>query len=67
MPAGTTIDTPCVKICTLDPLLGLCRGCGRTMNEIGRWATFSDDQRRAVMAQLPDRLARLKPERECEP
>ncbi len=37
MPA---IETPCVKICTLDTLTGICRGCGRSLNEIGRWASL---------------------------
>ncbi|MGA9005037.1 MAG: DUF1289 domain-containing protein, partial [Pseudolabrys sp.] len=34
------IETPCVKICTLDARMGLCLGCGRTVDEITRWATM---------------------------
>ena len=61
------IETPCVKICTIDTLAGICRGCGRSLNEIGRWASLTAEQRKAIMAQLPARLAALEPERECEP
>ena len=53
------MDSPCVKICTYDPATGLCQGCGRTLKEIADWFCMSDDQRRAVMEQLPARL--IKP------
>ncbi|MGB8081486.1 MAG: DUF1289 domain-containing protein [Pseudolabrys sp.] len=26
------IETPCVKVCTLDARMGLCLGCGRTVD-----------------------------------
>jgi hypothetical protein len=51
------IDTPCVKICTLDARSGLCLGCGRTVAEIGRWTAMNDEERRRVMVELPGRLA----------
>ncbi|MGA9083193.1 MAG: DUF1289 domain-containing protein [Pseudolabrys sp.] len=50
------IETPCVKICTLDALMGLCLGCGRTVDEITRWATMSATERTQVMRELPSRL-----------
>lgn len=51
------IETPCVKICTLDARAGLCLGCGRTIDEIARWTVLSADERRRIMAELPRRLA----------
>ena len=51
------IETPCVKICTLDARNGLCLGCGRTIDEIARWATMSASERSRVMGELPARLA----------
>ena len=53
------MDSPCVKICTYEPGSGLCSGCGRTLEEIGAWFSMSDEQRRAVMEQLPERLRSL--------
>ena len=32
------IESPCNKICTLDPASGLCIGCGRSLAEIARWS-----------------------------
>jgi len=54
------IKTPCVKVCVVDGQTGNCLGCGRTLGEIARWARFSEAERDAVMAMLPDRIAVLK-------
>jgi predicted Fe-S protein YdhL (DUF1289 family) len=51
------IETPCVKICTLEAGAGLCLGCGRTVEEIAGWGTMSAGERRRIMAELPARLA----------
>jgi len=32
-----------------------CRGCQRTLDEIGRWSEMSDAEREAVLAELPAR------------
>jgi uncharacterized protein len=53
MPA---IETPCVKICSLDHAAGMCRGCGRTLLEIEQWTRLSDAERRTIIDQLPARL-----------
>ncbi len=53
------IETPCVKVCTVDPAAGLCIGCGRTLTEIGDWTRYSDETRRRIMEELPGRLARV--------
>ncbi len=62
-PVMTSIATPCIKICTVDPQHGLCIGCGRTLDEIGLWSTMSDTERHRIMATLPERLARLRERR----
>lgn len=54
------IRTPCVKVCVVDGGSGYCLGCGRTLNEIARWARFSDGERDAVMEILPPRMNALK-------
>jgi len=51
------IDSPCVKICTLDARSGQCLGCGRTLDEISRWIDMSAIERARVMGELPWRLA----------
>lgn len=55
-----TIESPCTKICTLDPTGAMCIGCGRTGDEIARWLAFTPDERRAVMAAARERLERRR-------
>ena len=50
------IETPCEQICIVDQPSGLCRGCGRSLAEIGRWTVYSDGERSRIMNELPQRL-----------
>ncbi|HVV62261.1 MAG TPA: DUF1289 domain-containing protein [Pseudolabrys sp.] len=52
-----TIESPCVKVCTLDVRSRLCLGCGRTIDEIAQWTLMSSAERARVTAELPGRLA----------
>ena len=54
------IDTPCEKICIVDAASGLCRGCGRSLDEITRWTAYSDAERARIMAELPPRLTAMR-------
>jgi predicted Fe-S protein YdhL (DUF1289 family) len=54
------IETPCTKICSVDPASALCIGCGRSLAEIGRWTEFSDDERHRIMNELPWRMSLLR-------
>ena len=60
------IESPCILVCSIDLKTGFCFGCGRTRDEIADWIAMSPDQRRAVMAELPARLAAVdrRPRRE---
>jgi hypothetical protein len=51
------IATPCIKVCVVDGASSLCLGCFRTLSEIGGWSGLTDEQRAAVMAELPRRAA----------
>lgn len=62
----TVVESPCVLVCSIDLKTGYCFGCGRTRDEIAEWMSMTPDGRRAVMAELPARLASVerKPRRE---
>jgi predicted Fe-S protein YdhL (DUF1289 family) len=51
------IESPCNKVCVVDPATTLCVGCGRTLTEIANWLALSPAERRRIMAELPRRLA----------
>ncbi|HEY0327944.1 MAG TPA: DUF1289 domain-containing protein [Rhodopseudomonas sp.] len=61
--------SPCIDVCIIDPDSALCIGCGRTVSEITDWRHLPGEARRAIMAQLPDRLieAGLRPQPAAEP
>jgi predicted Fe-S protein YdhL (DUF1289 family) len=54
------ISSPCNRICVMHPASGICIGCGRSLDEIARWAALAEPERLAIMARLPARLAALK-------
>ena len=45
-----SVDSPCVKVCRVAD--GVCVGCGRTLDEIARWARMDEDERAAVVARV---------------
>ena len=50
-------ETPCIAVCMIDPKSDLCLGCGRTLREIAGWGRMESPERRALMADLPARMA----------
>ena len=52
-------SSPCINICQMDDDSDLCLGCGRTIDEIIAWGSLREDQRQAIMADLPARLEEL--------
>jgi len=53
------IQSPCKLICELDLEKGLCKGCGRSREEIAQWTRYSDVQRAFIMTELEGRLETL--------
>ncbi len=49
------IASPCVNICQIDSVSGLCRGCLRTLDEIACWLEYSAAEKRAVLEKLETR------------
>ncbi|MBT8101985.1 MAG: DUF1289 domain-containing protein [Gammaproteobacteria bacterium] len=46
--------SPCILICTLDEDK-VCLGCGRSLEQISRWALMSADEQWAVIDTLAAR------------
>jgi predicted Fe-S protein YdhL (DUF1289 family) len=50
------VMSPCIGICMIDPQgSGLCLGCKRTVEEIGRWMMLDDAERQRILNELPTR------------
>ena len=57
------IKTPCIKVCVVDGESGLCLGCYRKLSEVAAWTRFTDDERDAILAELPGRRSLIRPEK----
>ena len=53
--APQPIQTPCIKVCVLDPASGFCTGCRRTLREIAAWGSMPPEMRDKIMIELPRR------------
>lgn len=47
------VQSPCISVCRMDAATGWCEGCLRSLGEIAAWSTMSEDEKRAVWAELP--------------
>lgn len=57
------IRTPCIKVCVVDGESGFCLGCFRRLGEVAKWSRFTDAERDAIMAELPQRRDLIRPEK----
>ncbi|MGR3652016.1 MAG: DUF1289 domain-containing protein [Roseovarius sp.] len=57
------VESPCVRVCVVHPEARICTGCLRSIDEITRWSKMSTEERRTIMATLPDRADLLKKRR----
>ena len=53
------MESPCIKVCVMDPEDRYCVGCLRTLGEIARWGEMSDAERAAILALLPERRSEV--------
>ncbi|MFN4117832.1 DUF3717 domain-containing protein [Acidovorax sp.] len=48
----TTPDTPCIAICSTSQGDDLCKGCGRTFDEVQLWPGMSPAEKRTVWRRI---------------
>ena len=46
--------SPCTKNCSLNNSTNICKGCGRTINEIVELTRMTDEEKQEVMNRLSD-------------
>jgi predicted Fe-S protein YdhL (DUF1289 family) len=57
MPPDATAESPCVRMCVIDPHTGYCCGCYRTLDEISFWMRYTPRERACVVERLRARRA----------
>jgi uncharacterized protein len=55
------VPSPCIQVCRLDPVSGLCVGCLRTMDEIAGWLDLSLAEKQHVLARIEKRRLQTAP------
>lgn len=50
-----SVPSPCVMICKLDSVSGLCEGCHRNVDEIREWMIMSRDEKLTVLEKIEQR------------
>lgn len=48
----TTPDTPCIAICSTSQGDDVCKGCGRSFDEVQHWPAMSPGEKRAVWRRI---------------
>ena len=48
----TTIDTPCIAICSTSQGDEVCKGCGRTFEEVQQWLSMSPVEKRVTWRRI---------------
>ncbi len=56
----TSVPSPCITVCQVDPQNDCCIGCNRHIDEIRDWPILSADEKRAVLALLPQRKSKRR-------
>ena len=46
------VPSPCISVCRMDAATGICEGCYRTLDEIARWGSASEEEKLAIWAEL---------------
>lgn len=54
------ILSPCISVCRMHAVTGLCEGCFRTRDEIAVWGNSPDDAKRATWVRIEERMAALQ-------
>ncbi len=49
---ASTPDTPCIAICSTSQGDDLCKGCGRTFEEVQKWIDMEPTQKRATWRRI---------------
>jgi len=57
------MKSPCIDVCKFDGKTGWCLGCARTKEECRKWKKRKKSKLKAIMAELPARLAQLGEQR----
>jgi predicted Fe-S protein YdhL (DUF1289 family) len=57
----TPVASPCINVCQMDGVTGLCRGCFRSLEEISNWSRASNDDKLVILLAVNRRRVEHDP------
>ncbi|MFZ2386479.1 MAG: DUF1289 domain-containing protein [Polaromonas sp.] len=60
MDTAPDVPSPCISICRMSAVSGLCEGCFRTRDEIAGWSSAGHDGKRALWTLIGQRMDALQ-------
>jgi uncharacterized protein len=60
------VASPCINVCRMDEVSGLCAGCFRSLEEIAAWSSIADPQRVEILARVEKRRADRDPKGDAQ-
>lgn len=48
------VKSPCISVCQYDSK-GVCFGCRRTLEEAGKWSTYSNEKKEEIIKDIHKR------------
>ena len=60
MGAAGQMVSPCISVCNMNAISGLCEGCFRTRDEIALWGNSDNRAKQATWARIEQRIAALQ-------
>ena len=58
--ADGEVPSPCISICRVNEITGVCEGCFRTLGEIASWSSAGDEDKRGIWTMLELRMDALQ-------
>ena len=56
-PSASNLRSPCISVCQMDPVDGVCVGCHRTRIEIAAWGSMCESDQLKLLDILSERRA----------
>ena len=55
--APQPVPSPCISVCQINPVTGMCTGCFRSLAEIAGWSQANDAEKKRIWALIDERAS----------
>ncbi len=55
-PDNEFVVSPCIAVCQMNTSTAWCEGCLRDIQEIARWGSFTNEEKKQIWRQIDQRM-----------